>query len=117
MHRVASGLLAIFRLVCCALAFAPGLSSPAGAASDGDGAVVPRDSIYVVEVRSAGGVMRRGSAVAIGRDMLLTNCHVTRGAAHIQVGREGYTWPASVRTGNGELDLCVLTSPLGAVRT
>jgi hypothetical protein len=46
---------------------------------------VPSDSVYVVEARSAGGAIKRGSAVAIGRDMLLTNCHVTRAATHIQV--------------------------------
>jgi len=78
---------------------------------------VPADSVFVVEARATGGAARRGSAVAIGRDLLLTNCHVTRGAAQIIVGRDGYTWPATVRTGNGELDLCILTAPMNGART
>jgi S1-C subfamily serine protease len=104
----------IFKQLCRGVAFAAGLSSAAGAlAADND---VPADSVFVVEARSAGGSIRRGSAVAIGRDMLLTNCHVTRGAANIVVWRDGYTWPANVRTGNGELDLCILNAPMGGAR-
>jgi S1-C subfamily serine protease len=112
MH--ASNFLRIFRHVCCGIVFAAGLSSPARAAAEND--VVPADSVFVVEARSAGGSARRGSAVAIGRDLLLTNCHVTRGATNILVARDGYTWPATVRTGNGELDLCILAAPMGAAR-
>jgi len=99
---------------CCGLVLAAGLSASSPAASDSD--AVPADSVFVVEARSTGGAARRGSAVAIGRDMLLTNCHVTRGASQIIVARDGYTWPAAVRTGNGELDLCILTAPLGGAR-
>ena len=102
------------RQICCGIALAAGLASAAGALAQAE--AVPADSVYVVEARSAGGNARRGSAVAIGRDMLLTNCHVTRGATHILVARDGYTWPAAVRTGNGELDLCILTAPVGKTR-
>lgn len=101
------------RRICSVIALAAGLSA-AGVLAQAE--VVPADSIYVVEARSAGGNARRGSAVAIGRDMLLTNCHVTRGATNILVARDGYTWPAAVRTGNGELDLCILTAPVGVMR-
>ena len=102
------------RRLCRGIALAAALSSAAGAFAQTE--VVPADSVYVVEARGAGGNARRGSAVAIGRDLLLTNCHVTRGATHILVARDGYTWPAALRTGNGELDLCILTAPVGAAR-
>ena len=105
----------ILRRSACGFALAVSVMAPAPAAAAAEGAV-PTDSIFVVEARSAGGAARRGSAVAIGRDMLLTNCHVTRGATHIIVARDGYTWPAAVRTGNGELDLCILSAPMGGVR-
>ena len=110
-----SVLLRVLRQLCCGLALAAGLPSLAGPAFAQSDAV-PADSVFVVEARGVGGAARRGSAVAIGRDMLLTNCHVTRGATHIIVARDGYTWPASVRTGNGELDLCILTAPMGGAR-
>ena len=104
----------IVRQVCCGIVLAAGLSAAVCAAAEND--VVPADSVFVVEARGAGGNARRGSAVAIGRDLLLTNCHVTRGATNILVARDGHTWPASVRTGNGELDLCILSAPMGGAR-
>ena len=110
-----NGFIRFLRRVCCGVIFAAGLASLAGPAFAQNDAV-PADSVFVVEARSTGGAARRGSAVAIGRDMLLTNCHVTRGATHIIVARDGNTWPASVRTGNGELDLCILTAPMGGAR-
>jgi S1-C subfamily serine protease len=105
----------IFKRICRAIVAVAGLAA-AGAGTAAESDAVPSDSVYVVEARSAGGAIKRGSAVAIGHDMLLTNCHVTRAATHIQVGRDGYTWPAQVRTGNGELDLCILTAPMGGGR-
>src|SRR5262245_35373398 len=113
MHT--SVLLRTLRRICCRVVLAavlPLVAGPAFAQAD----AVPADSVFVVEARGAGGAARRGSAVAIGRDMLLTNCHVTRGATYIIVARDGYTWPANVRTGNGDLDLCILTAPLGGAR-
>jgi len=112
MHT--SNISRVFRRVYCGIVLAAGLSAAAGAVAQSD--VVPADSVFVVEARSAGGSARRGSAVAIGRDMLLTNCHVTRCATNILVARDGYTWPAAVRSGNGELDLCILTAPMGGAR-
>lgn len=110
------GFLRVAGLICCGVSLVIGTSSLARAATGSEDAAVPAESVYVVEARSPDGTVRRGSAVAIARDSFITNCHVTRGAQAIQVGRDAYTWRATVRAGSGELDLCVLSAPTAAAR-
>ncbi|MCC7484307.1 MAG: trypsin-like peptidase domain-containing protein [Burkholderiales bacterium] len=92
-----------------------GFTARVAAAEPGTEAL-PADSVYAVEARDARGNMRAGSAVAIARDTLLTNCHVTRQAASILVTRGAQVWRAVLRAGSGELDLCVLAAPVAAAR-
>jgi len=95
----------IGRLILCGIALAIGLSSSSRATSENS---VLAESVYVVEARGADGSGWRGSAVAIAPDMFVTNCHVTRGAATLDVAQGGNRRRAVLRGGSSDLDLCVL---------
>ena len=65
-------------------------------------------SIVRVRALAADGAPRLGSGVAIGPDAVATACHVTRGAARVEVVANGSRWDVQHQTGSGHHDLCVL---------
>lgn len=96
------------------------LALPALGASALCGAQVPVDranlvslsaSVLKVEARRAEGGFGLGSGVAIARDRVVTNCHVTRDAVRVQVQRGGVRWTADAEHRVPEQDLCVLRVP------
>lgn len=68
-------------------------------------------SVLRIEAPRASGGYSIGSGVAVSKDQVITNCHVTRGAKAIHVLRGGVRWPASAQVANAERDLCLLTVP------
>jgi len=114
MKACKRGLLRIAGLICCGATLAIGMPSGAGAAPGSEEDAVPAESVYVVEARNADGTVRRGSAVAIGRDSFVTSCHVTRRAEFIVIARGAYTWRATLQAGSGELDVCILSAHFAA---
>lgn len=52
-----------------------------------------------------------GSAVVVEREMVVTNCHVTRDAREIFVVRGGARWPATAQLSDIGRDLCLLRVP------
>ena len=68
-------------------------------------------SVLRIEAPRASGGYSIGSGVAVGDDLVITNCHVTRDAKAIHVLRGGVRWPVSAQVANAEHDLCLLTVP------
>jgi serine protease Do len=68
-------------------------------------------SVLKVEVRRAQGGYALGSGVVVRPGMLVTNCHVTRDAAEINVLRGGARWRVQSQALDVEHDLCVLHAP------
>jgi serine protease Do len=95
-----------FLLVCFTLATAIG---PAGAKEsakpDWAGWVLKIETDRLDEVKEL------GSGVAIGPQRVVTNCHVVRDAIMIRVSRGSEVWPATLESGDGYRDLCILKVP------
>jgi serine protease Do len=68
-------------------------------------------SVLRVEAPRAQGGFALGSAVVVGNDTVVTNCHVTRDAKQIFIVRGGARWPATAQRSDVEHDLCVLRVP------
>jgi S1-C subfamily serine protease len=78
-------------------------------------------SVWVVRTSASGQPLSQGSAVAISRSTLLTNCHVLRGAGGIAISRGRASHPARLLSGDDETDRCVIETsgtlvPVEAVR-
>lgn len=54
------------------------------------------------------GAVTLGSAVLLGGERLVTNCHVTATAQSMQVIHNGRSWRAEVETQDSKHDLCIL---------
>jgi hypothetical protein len=66
-------------------------------------------TLFVVTTRdSRGGVRTLGSAVAVARDLVVTNAHVVSGGGSIRVTQGDESWSASVLDSDQERDLCRL---------
>jgi hypothetical protein len=52
-----------------------------------------------------------GSAVTVGPELVVTNCHVTRAARRIEVVRGGARWAAVAQASELARDLCLLRVP------
>lgn len=63
-------------------------------------------SVYLVQTPRG-----QGSAVAVDRNALLTNCHIVANAANIQLKGSDYEGPALVLFGHAKTDRCVLVVP------
>lgn len=68
-------------------------------------------SVLRVEAPRAQGGFSLGSAVVIGADTVVTNCHVTRDARQVFVVRGGARWPATAQRSDVDRDLCLLRVP------
>jgi serine protease Do len=67
-------------------------------------------SVLKIEVLTSAGY-GLGSGVLIGRDQLVTNCHVTRQAIAVNVLQGGLRHPATAQASNVAQDLCLLRVP------
>jgi len=67
--------------------------------------------VLKVVVTRTDGVRELGSAVPLAGERLVTNCHVLRDAARIEVERDGQSWPAHADRRDTYRDLCFLTVP------
>ena len=69
------------------------------------------DWVLKLDVLRTDGRKEVGSGVLIGREQLLTNCHVVRNARRIEASQGGTVWLASVDIGDSYRDLCLLKLP------
>lgn len=69
------------------------------------------DWVLKLDVLRTDGRKEVGSGVLIGREQLLTNCHVVRNARRIEASQGGSVWSASVDIGDCYRDLCLLKLP------
>ncbi len=68
-------------------------------------------SVLRIEAPRERGGLSVGSGVAVGHELVITNCHVTREALDIQVVRGGVRWSASAQAADVDRDLCLLEVP------
>jgi S1-C subfamily serine protease len=73
-------------------------------------------SVLRVEAPRPAGGFSLGSGVAVADDTVVTNCHVTRDAARVNVIRDGIRWPAQAQVSDVARDLCLLRVPGLAAR-
>lgn len=71
----------------------------------------PGLSVMQVHARSEEGRVFFGSGVAVARNRVATNCHVTRAARAILVAKGPYRWGASAQHADPRHDLCILDVP------
>lgn len=88
-----------------------GLAGPVPAAMDREAFVALSASVLRIEAPRSHGGYALGSAVIIGKDRVVTNCHVTRDAVEIFVVRGGARWTAEAQSADVARDLCVLRVP------
>jgi len=86
-------------------------SMPARAEFDRASAIQLAASVLKVEVLRAQGGYSIGSGVAVGADLVATNCHVTQDAQTIFIVRGGQRWRATAQATDMVHDLCVLRVP------
>lgn len=68
-------------------------------------------SVLRIEAPRAQGGFALGSAVVVGTETVITNCHVTRDAQQVFVVRGGARWPATAQRSDVSHDLCLLRVP------
>lgn len=94
-----------------ALCLSIGLVVPVHAELDRASFIGLSASVLKIEVRRAQGGYALGSGVVVRPDKVVTNCHVTRDAAEINVLRGGARWRVQSQAIDMEHDLCVLHAP------
>ncbi|MCP5277917.1 MAG: trypsin-like peptidase domain-containing protein [Thiobacillus sp.] len=67
--------------------------------------------VHQLVVTRTDGVTELGSAVPLAANRMVTNCHVLRDAAHIEVKLDGLTRQATADLHDAYRDLCFLTVP------
>jgi serine protease Do len=70
-----------------------------------------RTAVAKVRAYRSNGTVTLGSAVLIGGERLVTNCHVTAAAQSMQIVHDGRSWQAEVETQDLNHDLCILRAP------
>lgn len=71
----------------------------------------PKTTVVQVRAYHAHGEVTKGSAVLLGAERLVTNCHVTLSANTVEVIHNGRRWPAEVEAQDRVRDLCILSAP------
>jgi S1-C subfamily serine protease len=87
------------------------LAGPTSAAMDRAAFVALSASVLRIEAPRSNGGYALGSAVVVDKDLVVTNCHVTRDALEVFVVRGGARWTASAQSADVARDLCVLRVP------
>lgn len=70
----------------------------------------PKTTVAEVLAYRANGEVTRGSAVLLGAERLVTNCHVTAAANTLEIVHNGRSWPAEVEAQDRIHDLCILSA-------
>lgn len=83
------------------------LASLAAEAAEGNFA----QTVLQLRARRADGSVHFGSAVLVALGRVITNCHVTRHAARIQLSRGGEEWIGKPEREDWLRDLCLLSVP------
>ena len=86
---------------------------PFSAAADPDRAAFMRlsGSLVEVEASDAAGRIWIGTGVGVGRERVVTSCHVTRRAESVRVQARGGSRAVSAQSADTEHDLCILLVP------
>jgi serine protease Do len=75
------------------------------------GETFPQTTIVKVEAYHPHGKVIRGSAVLLGAERLVTNCHVTAASHDLGVVHNGRVWRAEIEAQDRVRDLCILRAP------
>ena len=71
-----------------------------------------KDSVVVVKAYDQqGNPMGRGSGVMLPSGDIITNCHAVKGGVRYTVGRGKQATPATLKSGDPDKDLCLLSAP------
>jgi hypothetical protein len=92
------------------LVSAGALAQPPGK-PDRAAAVQLSGSVLRIEAPRLQGGFAMGSGVVVAPGLVVTNCHVTRDAASIRVGRGGARWAVTGQLADIDHDLCLLHAP------
>lgn len=82
--------------------------SLAGQAASISGDDLSRTTVAKVRAYHSNGTVTLGSAVLLGGERLLTNCHVTAAAQSVQIVHNGRSWRAEAEAHDSIHDLCML---------
>ncbi len=82
--------------------------SLANQAASFSGEEFPKTTVARVQAYHANGTVTLGSAVLLGGERLVTNCHVTHAAKSIQIVHDGQNFGAEVASQDSNHDLCTL---------
>lgn len=94
-----------------ALLFGLAIFSAADAAAPVDLAAAASDAVLKVHAHYSNGSVAQGSAVIIGPEKLVTNCHVIYGAGRIEVVQGEHVRAATLQAEYLNRDLCYLHAP------
>ncbi len=93
------------------LLWCAGWAGSTSAAMEREAFVALSASVLRIEAPRSSGGYALGSAVVIDKDLVVTNCHVTRDAVQVFVVRGGARWAAESQSADIARDLCVLRVP------
>lgn len=68
-------------------------------------------SVLRIEGQRASGGLSLGSGVMVGKELVVTNCHVTQDAIRLHVVRGGVRWLVAAQQVDIDHDLCLLHAP------
>lgn len=98
----------VMRWMVLLLAFAATPAASGDGAQDGAQDAAWRRQVLKVEVIRLDGGIEIGSAIVLGGERAVTNCHVLREAASIKVRRGTEDWHGTMEAGDEYRDLCFL---------
>ena len=82
--------------------------SLANQAASFSGEDFPKTAVVKVRAHHPNGTVTLGSAVLLGAERLVTNCHVAATAQSMQIVHNGRSWRAEVEAQDTNRDLCIL---------
>lgn len=85
--------------------------SLANQAASFSGEDLSKTTVAKVRAYHPNGTVTLGSAVLLGGERLVTNCHVTATAQSLQIVHHGRSWRAEVEVQDSNHDLCILRAP------
>jgi serine protease Do len=71
----------------------------------------PNTTVVKVQAHYPYGKVTKGSAVLLGSERLVTNCHVTAASQDVSVVQNGRAWRAEIEAQDTVRDLCIFRAP------
>src|SRR5690606_5019888 len=71
--------------------------------------LVSDSTILVHSYGSQGNIISQGSGVVVGKEVVVTNCHVIKNSTSIEVSYKGLDNPAKLLHSDWKRDICSLT--------